>query len=270
MTFDPHPATVLARVAPTLLTSTPRKVELLTAMSPDLRVIVQPFDDAFSHIEAEAFVSNVLLGGLRARYVLVGKNFHFGRGRRGNHELLAGLAAQLGFTAEAFELSGDLEGTFSSSRARSELRKGMIESVASVLGRPHSIAGEVVKGESLGRKLGFPTANLANVIEGLPPPGVYAVLVDELVTDGWARRLGEGVMSLGSRPTVNLGNAIEVHVLDQNLDLYGRQLRVHLLSRLREIRRFDSIAELQAQIKADIEEARQHLGALAEASDAEP
>jgi riboflavin kinase/FMN adenylyltransferase len=259
MTFDPHPATVLSKVAPTLLTSTERKVELLLAMSPDLRIIVQPFDAAFSRIEAEAFVSEVLLKSLRARYVLVGKNFHFGRGRRGNHELLTRLSASLGFTAQAFELSGDVEGTFSSSRARSELLKGRLENVASVLGRPHAISGVVVTGDGLGRQLGFPTANLAQIVEGLPPPGVYAVMVDELTMAGQVARLGNGVMSIGPRPTVNLGEAVEVHLLDCNGDFYGKRLRVHLIQRLRDIEKFASIEALQTQIRADIEEARRQL-----------
>lgn len=259
MTFDPHPATVLGKVAMTLLTSTARKVELLSAMDPELRIVVQPFDAAFSRIDAEAFVSEVLLKSLRARYVLVGKNFHFGRGRRGNHEMLRELAEKLDFTAQAFELSGDVDGSFSSSRARAELLRGRLDNVAAVLGRPHAITGQVIAGEKLGRQLGFPTANLARIVEGLPPPGVYAGLVDEIDVDGRALRLGMGVMSIGPRPTVNLGDAVEAHLLDYNGDLYGKQLRVHLVQRLRGIEKFASVEELQAHIKTDIETARRLL-----------
>lgn len=270
MTFDPHPATVLSKAAPTLLTSTERKVELLSAMSPELRIVVQPFNEAFSRIEAEAFVNDVLISGLRARYVLVGKNFHFGRGRRGNHELLTELSAGLGFTAQAFELSGDIEGTFSSSRARSELLRGRLDNVAAVLGRPHAITGRVVRGAGLGRQLGFPTANLSSIVEGLPPPGVYAVIVDELSENGQARRLGNAVMSIGPRPTVNLGEAVEVHLLDYDDTLYGKRLRVHLITRLREIERFASIDELKAQIGVDIETAREVLARTEHAGSGTP
>lgn len=260
MTFDPHPATVLGNVAMTLLTSTARKAELLSAMDPELRIIVQPFDDAFSRIEAEAFVSDVLLKSLRARYVLVGKNFHFGRGRRGNHELLKELSEKLDFSAQAFELSGDVDGSFSSSRARSELLHGRLDNVAAVLGRPHAITGYVIAGAGLGRKLGFPTANLSRIVEGLPPPGVYACIVDDVTAaDGPAVRLGTGVMSLGPRPTVNLGDSVEVHLLDYRGDLYGRYLRVHLVQRLRGIEKFASVEALQTQIRADIEDARRQL-----------
>jgi riboflavin kinase / FMN adenylyltransferase len=259
MTFDPHPATVLGNVAMTLLTSTARKAELLGAMDPELRIIVQPFDAAFSRIEAEAFVSDVLLKSLRARYVLVGKNFHFGRGRRGNHELLKELSQKLNFTAQAFELSGDVDGSFSSSRARSELLRGRLDNVAAVLGRPHAITGYVIAGAGLGRQLGFPTANLSQIAEGLPSPGVYTCIVDDVTADGPAVRLAMGVMSIGPRPTVNLGDSVEVHLLDHSGDLYGRYLRVHLVQRLRGIEKFASVEALQTQIKVDIEVARRQL-----------
>ncbi len=259
MTFDPHPAVVLSNVVPTLLTTTARKIELLVRIAPELCVIVQPFDAAFSQIEAETFVSEILLERLRARYVLVGKNFHFGRGRRGNHELLRALAAKLDFTAHAFELSGDIAGAFSSSRARSELIAGRLENVASVLGRPHAISGVVVAGDGRGRTIGFPTANLDEIAEGLPPPGVYTCIVDQLGLARESRRLGLGVMSLGPRPTVDRGYAVEVHVLDFSEDLYCKHLRVHMIHRLRGIEKFASIAELQAQIGADIDQARRLL-----------
>jgi riboflavin kinase/FMN adenylyltransferase len=266
MTFDPHPSTVLGKVAPTLLTSTPRKIELLRAMSPELRVIVQPFTDAFSHIEAEDFVTEVLLNQLRARHVMVGKNFHFGRGRRGNHELLTDLAMKLGFSAHAFELSGDYEGSFSSSRARAELLQGRLDHVTSVLGRPHAITGDVVRGNGLGRQFGFPTANLANIVEGLPPPGVYAAMVDEIAPDGQATSLGPSVMSIGPRPTVNLGETVEVHLLDFSGDLYGKQLRAHLVARQRGIEKFANVEELKVHIQADIDEARSLLAKWVAAS----
>ena len=119
MTFAPHPATVLSANAPILLTTTERKIELMLQVAPKLNIVVQPFDSEFSRIEAEVFVEQILLQSLNARYVLVGKNFHFGRARRGTPELLRALSDQKGFIAEAFELSGDTSGTFSSSRARS-------------------------------------------------------------------------------------------------------------------------------------------------------
>ncbi len=156
MTFDPHPAKVLSATAPLLLTTTERKIDLILQTAPQLSIIVQPFDAEFSRIEAETFVERILLQSLKAGYVLVGKNFHFGRARRGTPELLRALSNKWGFIAEAFELSGDTSGTFSSSRARSELVAGNLEGVAHVLGRPHAITGIVAPGDGRGRLLWLP------------------------------------------------------------------------------------------------------------------
>ena len=259
MTFDPHPAAVLTSAAPVLLTSTERKIDLILLEAPQLKIIVQPFDTEFSRIEAEVFVERILLQSLKARYVLVGKNFHFGRGRRGTPELLRALSSQWAFSAEAFELSGDIDGTFSSSRARSELLAGNMEGVAHVLGRPHAITGLVVPGDGRGRVLGFPTANLAAIEEGLPPEGVYTCFVSEVARGHAPRRLGLGVMSLGMRPTVNSGFAVEVHLLDANEDLYGKRLRVHMVHRLRGIERFADVDALKTQIAVDIAQTRHNL-----------
>jgi riboflavin kinase/FMN adenylyltransferase len=259
MTFHPHPASVLSNAAPLPLTTTSRKVELLKAYFADINVIVQPFDIAFSQIEAEVFVSEILLRDLLARYVLVGKNFHFGRGRRGNDQLLGQLGQELGFIAEGFELSGDAAGNFSSSRVRTELLEGHLSNVMGLLGRPHSVAGRVVPGDGRGRTLGFPTANLENIEEGLPPPGVYSCVVDELPDDSQPVRLGAAVMSLGPRPTVSRGETVEVHLLDHSANLYGKRLRVYFIESVRGIVKFNSPVELQKQIHADIELARAQL-----------
>ena len=259
MTFDPHPAAILAASAPTLLTTTDRKIELLLQAAPQLRIIVQPFNSEFSKIEAEVFVERILLNSLKARYVLVGKNFHFGRERRGTFQLLKALADKWGFSAEAFKLSGDTEGIFSSSRARLELIAGNLDNVAHVLGRPHAITGIVVQGEGRGRTFGFPTANLEKIPEGLPPAGIYSCIVDDATPDQLARRIGLGVMSLGPRPTVDRGFAAEVHLIDFTGDLYSKRLRVHIIHRLRDIERFANIEALCAQISADVALARNKL-----------
>jgi riboflavin kinase/FMN adenylyltransferase len=260
MTFAPHPATVLSAAAPILLTTTERKIELILQVAPQLNIVVQPFDSEFSQIEAETFVDQILLQSLNARYVLVGKNFHFGRARRGTPELLRALSDQKGFVAEAFELSGDKSGTFSSSRARSELTAGNVEGVAHVLGRPHAITGIVVPGDSRGRELGFPTANLAEIEEGLPLEGVYTCIVCDATPGQPVRSLGLGVMSIGPRPTVNSGFATEVHILDFSADLYTKRLRVHIVHRLRGIERFPSVQALRAQIETDVRVALEKLG----------
>jgi len=259
MTFDPHPAAVLTAAAPVLLTSTERKIALIREVAPQLNIIVQPFDADFSRIEAEEFVERILLRSLNARSILVGKNFHFGRARRGTPDLLRTLSDKWGFVAEAYDLSGDIAGTFSSSRARTELVAGNLEDVAHVLGRPHAITGLVVSGDGRGKGLGFPTANLAEIEEGLPPEGVYTCIVCEVTPAQPHRRLGLGVMSLGPRPTVNSGFAVEVHVLDFADDLYSKRLRVHIVHRLRGIERFADVGVLLTQIAADIGQARLYL-----------
>ncbi len=256
MTFDPHPALVLTSKAPALLTTTERKIELIHEVAPELSVIVQPFDAEFSRIEAEDFVARILLERLNARYVLVGKNFHFGRGRRGTPELLRAMAETRGFQAEAFELSGDLDGVYSSSRARAELASGNMEGVTHILGRPHAITGFVVQGDARGRELGFRTANLEGIEEALPPEGIFACLVSDANSGEPSKLVGAGAMSLGPRPTVNRGFAVEVHVLDYTGDLYEKRLRVHILQRLRGIERFDTLEKLTAQIAADVAQTR--------------
>jgi riboflavin kinase/FMN adenylyltransferase len=261
MTFDPHPAAVLATAAPPILTTTERKVDLLLRLAPELNVIVQPFDKEFAKIEAEDFVKRILLQTLGARFVLVGSNFHFGRARRGTPDLLRALADQWRFEAEAFELSGDQTGTFSSNRVRSELADGNMLNVAKVLGRPHAITGVVVSGDGRGKKLDFPTANLEQIAESLPPAGVYVCIVDEVTSKQGALRVGLGVMSLGARPTVNRDFSTEVHVLDFSGDLYKKRLRIHVVQRLRSIMKFPDVSRLRAQIVEDISVARNLLAA---------
>jgi riboflavin kinase/FMN adenylyltransferase len=257
MTFDPHPALVLTSKAPALLTTTERKIDLILEIAPELSVIVQPFDAGFSRIEAEDFVNRILLGSLNARYVLVGKNFHFGRARRGTPELLRNMSETGGFEAEAFELSGDLQGEYSSSRARAELAAGNMEGVTHILGRPHAITGFVVEGDARGRELGFRTANLEGIEEALPPEGIYACLVCDATRSVPPTMVGIGAMSLGPRPTVNRGFAVEVHVLDYQGDLYEKRLRVHILHRLRGIERFQTLEELAVQIALDVANTRE-------------
>jgi riboflavin kinase/FMN adenylyltransferase len=177
---------------------------------------------------------------------------------------LIGLGRELGFEARASSLYGDDEGPYSSTRARAALAAGDLEGVLHLLGRPHSISGTVVMGDQRGRTIGVPTANLSGVREALPPYGVYAVLVDRL-REGTGQALATGVANIGLRPTVSAGFSVEVHLFDFEADLYGAELRVHLVARLREERKFAGLPELKAQIAKDSAEARAILaGAVAE------
>ncbi|HLV21746.1 MAG TPA: bifunctional riboflavin kinase/FAD synthetase, partial [Polyangiaceae bacterium] len=259
LTFHPHPAEVLGRPAVARLTTLERKIELITDIDPDVQVVVEPFTHELSLTSPEDFVRTLLVSALWARVVIVGENFRFGHRRMGDLATLQQLGRSLGFEARAAELVGDAGGRFSSSRVRQALAAGDLAEAAAVLGRPHSISGRVVVGAQRGRTIGVPTANLGGVDEALPPFGVYACAVD--VLEPRPRALGPAVANIGLRPTVQGGFSAELHLLDFDGDLYGTRLRAHLLERLREERKFDGLAELERQIRRDIEQARGVLAA---------
>jgi riboflavin kinase/FMN adenylyltransferase len=254
LTFDPHPAEVLGRGGQPVLTTLERKVELLLRHE-GLEVVVEPFTLALSRLAPSEFVERVLVRALSARRVIVGENFRFGHQRAGDLSTLVELGALHGFEACAQPLIGDEDGLFSSTRARAALEAGDLSRAVRCLGRPHSLSGRVVRGAQRGQALGFPTANLAEVAEALPPHGVYACVVDRAGPDGRFQAVARGVMNLGVRPTLASGFSIEVHLMDFSGDLYDQRLRVHLLQRLRDERKFDGVDQLKRQIELDVAEA---------------
>lgn len=255
LTFDPHPSQVLGRGALPALTSLDRKLELLIRQSPDLCVVVEAFTLPLAQMTPDEFAQQLLVSGLGAKRVIVGENFRFGRGRSGDFTELSRLGGMLGFGATAAQLERDPEGPISSTRVRGALERGELEAVEALLGRPHALNGLVIPGQGRGRSIGVPTANLSDFSEALPPHGVYAVLVDRKTDAGFSALAG-GVANFGVRPTLGAGPSFEAHLFDVDEDLYGQELRVHLLSRLREERKFSGIDELRAQIARDIEAAR--------------
>jgi riboflavin kinase/FMN adenylyltransferase len=203
---------------------------------------------------------------------MVGQNFRFGRGRAGGLEDLERLGGDAGFEVRPTELVGDDEGPWSSTRVRQLIASGDMRGAAEVLGRPHMVSGTVGKGDQRGRKLGFPTCNIADTEEALPPFGVYAVLIDRVVTEDdmpRARAMAKGVANLGVRPTIGGGDhpILEAHAFDFDEDVYGATLRVHLVERLREERRFDGLDALRSQIAADCAKARRTLDAFSHDAD---
>ena len=256
LTFHPHPAEVLGRRTQTVLTPLDRKVELLCRLDPELCVVVEPFTKALAAMTAEAFVEKLLVAALGAKIVVVGQNFRFGHSRAGDLGLLERLGREHGFEARAEALAGDAEGPFSSSRVRASIRQGDLRDAERVLGRPHALSGTVVRGDGRGRRLGIPTANLASVAEALPPDGVYATLTDRVDPAGRATRLAASVTNIGKRPTVGAGFSVETYLFDFDGDLYGSTLRVHLVERVRDERRFASVDELVQQIHRDVDAAR--------------
>ena len=255
LTFEPHPAVVLGRGALPALTSLERKLELICRQSPALTVVVEPFTPELAKTEAADFAQQLLAEALSAKLVLVGQNFRFGRGRAGDFALLERLGAEQGFAAHATALECDAAGPISSTRVRAALEQGDLPAVEALLGRPHALTGVVVPGQGRGRTIGVPTANLSGFVEALPPHGVYAVLVDRKQGEAF-QALGAGVANFGVRPTLDAGPSFEAHVFDKSVDLYGQELRVHLLGRLREERKFLGVDELVAQIARDIQAAR--------------
>jgi riboflavin kinase/FMN adenylyltransferase len=271
-TFDPHPALVLGRQEHPVLTALDRKRQLIERVDPALRVHVEPFTAELATFTPEQFVQRLLVDKLGAAQVIVGKNFRFGHRRTGDFAELSRLGERFGFTASAQPLLCVGDEVVSSSAIRQAVAMGDLVRAQELLGRPHALSGTVASGQGRGHSLNAPTANLSAVSEVFPAFGVYACLVDELEQTPkgpQAKRLARGVINVGVRPTFgsNEPNA-EVHLLDYQGDLYGRQLRVHLVERLRGERAFPSAQELMRQIASDVEQARARLAQCAPQAEA--
>lgn len=265
VTFDRHPASVVRPAsAPLLLTDLEQKLELLAAEGVDATYVVH-FDEARAKETAEEFVDEVLVGCLSARAVVVGADFHFGHRRGGNVALLESMGASRGFTVEGLALVGadgqpaDADRNVSSTAIRELLAQGDVAGAASLLGRPHEVRGTVEHGDKRGRDLGFPTANLQIPTEiQLPADGIYAGWFE--CADGTRHATA---MSLGHRPTFydrpQGAPLLECNLLDFTGDLYGEQVRVRFVERLRGEVRFDGVDALIAQMQADVDRTRELL-----------
>ena len=254
VTFDRHPAAVVRPdSAPKQLTSLEQKLELLAECGID-RTLVVSFDEARADETAEEFVQEVLVDQLGARLVVVGEDFHFGHGRKGNVELLRRLGAEHGFEVVGVGLTGDGSEAVSSTRIRALLAAGDVAGAAELLGRLHEVRGPVVRGDGRGGpELGFPTANVAVDDDiALPADGIYAGYLTR--ADGSVHR---AAISVGRRPTFyEPGTApvlVEAYLLGFDGDLYGEAVRVSFVAHLRAEQRFDSVEALIAQMKADVE-----------------
>ena len=254
VTFDPHPARVLRpEKSPRLLTSTPHKLRLIRALGVR-HILVIPFDTAFAATPPDTFIRQLAAAAKPLREICVGHQWSFGKGRAGNLEMLARLGAEMGFEevgVPAVEVDGRI---VSSTLIRQAVEAGDLADAARLLGRDFTILGTVVEGMHLGRKLGFPTANLSAHNEQFPPDGVYAV---EILRNGDAPR--RGVANVGVRPTVTAAGGervLEVHLLDFDGALYGEDLEIIFRRFLRAEAKFPSLEALRAQIARDVEAAR--------------
>ncbi len=252
LTFEPHPRSVFRPDgAPFRLTPFRIKERHLEALGVDVLVVAH-FDEPFLHREAGNFVTEVLIGGLAARHVIAGADFHFGHRRSGSMDFLEREGLEHGFAVTAVGLVPDHTGAvLSSTRIRTALIEGRPRDAAFVLGRAWELEGRVEAGAQLGRTLGFPTANL-HLGEYLRPRfGVYAVRAG--IDTGLSTVWHDGVANFGHRPTVDgTDERLETHLFDCTADLYGRHLRVQLIEFLRPEQRFESLDALKAQIAKDV------------------
>lgn len=256
VTFDPHPVEVLApENSPRLLTNTPHKLALLGRGAGIGHVLLVRFDRDFASQPGHHFVERLLAAAPAegiAR-ICVGEEWRFGKGRSGDVALLERIGAERGFAVSGLGLV-EVDGhRVSSTRIREAVATGDLDEAAHLLGRRYSVYGAVVKGRQLGRTIGFPTANLTVAREQLPPAGVYVVTATG-TGDAW-----NGVANLGYRPTVEGGNAelrLEVHLFGLDHEIYGEDLEVTFLTKIRDERKFDGLPALQKQIAEDVAAAR--------------
>jgi riboflavin kinase/FMN adenylyltransferase len=250
LTFEPHPREFFAPgSAPARLSRLRDKLELLAAAGVQ-RVHVARFNARFAALSAQRFIDEVLVRGLGIRWLLVGRDFRFGEQRAGDFAALEAAAARYGFELESMP-DVLLDGMrVSSSAVRAALQAGDLRGAERLLGHPYTISGRVVHGAKLGRALGFPTANI--VLRRTPPlSGIFVVE---------AEGYGRGVASVGRRPTVNPVPVplLEVHLFDQEGDLYGEHLRVRFLEKLRDEEKYDGLEALKQAIARDARQAREY------------
>ncbi len=247
LTFEPHPMSVIRpEAAPKLLTSPAVKRDLIAGLGVEELVVI-PFDEDFASRSAEAFVDDVLVGRLGAGRVSVGENFRFGHGAEGDAALLGAQTAFETRVVPLVEVAGE---TVSSSHIRGLVAAGEVAQAAEFLGGPFLFEGEVVTGDRRGRELGMPTANLVPDDRMVcPGHGVYAA---------WAHGHPAAV-NVGVRPTFETGRGllVEAHLIDFEGDLYGQELRIAFLERMRGERRFDSVDALVEQMHRDVAQARE-------------
>ena len=252
-TFFPHPRMIVQHDQQLKLIHTlTEKKQFLQSLGVDL-LIVQPFDEAFANLSAEAFVSELLVKHLRAKKVIIGYDHHFGKNRTANIDNMRLLGEQYGFSVEEIPVQEVDEVSVSSTKIRQALNEGKVEIAEHYLGVPYSFIGKVVHGLKLGRTIGFPTANLQ--VEAsyklIPKDGVYVVYT---FIEG---RKVYGMMSIGKNPTIQgKGASIEVYFFDFNQDLYGQDLTIYFVKYLREERKFSSVSLLKKQIQDDETAAR--------------
>ncbi|WP_067584460.1 bifunctional riboflavin kinase/FAD synthetase [Endozoicomonas ascidiicola] len=254
ITFEPQPREYfMGDSAPPRLSSLREKLALLEDNQVD-QVLCLPFNDRLRSLSADDFVVNTLVSGLNIRYLIVGDDFHYGCDRKGDFSHLEMMGDRHGFEVCDTQTVLMEQSRVSSTRIREALTQGELAEAESMLGRPFTMMGRVVKGQQLGRTLGFPTANIRACRRQLPLQGVFAV---RTLVNGHRY---DAVANLGVRPSVDGKKPVlEVHVLDFQGDLYDQTLRVEFIEKVRDEQKFESLETLRAAITEDIETARKML-----------
>jgi riboflavin kinase / FMN adenylyltransferase len=251
LTFEPHPADFFAGRPVVFRLTPPKDKAAICARLGLTGLVVLRFDARLAAMGAEEFITTILVARLGAAAVVVGWDFHFGKGRSGSPATLAEAGLRHGFGVEILQKVEDDAGVVSSSAIRKALERGDLGAASKGLGRDYSVSGKVISGQRLGRALGIPTANIALEPTNRLAHGVYAVMAR---VNG---RAFPAVASFGTRPTVDDGPPLlEVHLLDFDGDLYGREMEVEFIERIRDELKFDSLPLLVAEMTRDKERAR--------------
>jgi riboflavin kinase / FMN adenylyltransferase len=257
ITFDRHPNAVVAPDrTPELIYSLPQKLRAIESLRAEVTWLIE-FDEKFSRQMGEEFIRKLVRDFGHVQSICVGSTFTFGHKRSGNVDLLRKLGRELHFSVHglaAVALDGE---TVSSTRIRDAIRAGQLDAASQMLGRGYALAGVVVAGDAVGKKLGYPTANIDTRGLVLPPNGVYAAHAH------LGQNVHRAVLNIGVRPTLKEPTPqrrVEVHLLNFKGDIYGQELEVSFAGKLRDERRFDSLDALRVQIARDIEAARELFG----------
>ena len=261
LTFEPLPREFFSpQTAPVRLSTLREKLELFAAEGIGLSCVAH-FNARLAALTAEEFIEQLLVRCLRVRHLVIGDDFRFGVGRRGDHALLRQAGAHYRFEVESMDTLRAGGQRISSSAVRTALAAGRMSDAARLLGRPYAMDGRVITGRQLGRQLGVPTANIRIRHRKLPLSGVFAVEVH-----GPAGGPYPGIANVGHRPSVESQSIplLEAHLFDFSQDLYGSHLSVHFLHKLRDETRFPSLEALKAQIAADVEKAKNFFTAKAQ------
>ncbi len=251
-TFESHPLCLLNPAnCPTQLTTLEERLVLFAQEGMKLTLCI-PFTHELANLTAEQFLAQVIAEFIRPRRIVVGYDFAFGKNRGGDIHLLWQMQERYGYKVsqvKAVKVGGD---AVCSTLIRQKIANGEVGQARLLLGRPYSISGQVVTGKQRGTGLGFPTANLSQTSKQIPKPGVYAVRVE------WTGKLYPGVANIGYKPTFGGDNLeIEVHLLDFKQDIYGENINICFIERLRDEQKFSGLDQLKAQIAQDCSQARQ-------------